>query len=294
MRTVISSDAVAHAWAHQHQDNARNGTSSLYFNGDTIYSYGGHFPIAKIVTNKKEEKAILFTLRSYSVTTSSHKSIVQNAISYQRLIYVDDPSSTVAENMNQYVSHIKEKLNGLDKARKPELYINASKEILSFATEYAEFVGVKVPKKLLQLVASAENGKYADYLIKEAKRIEQERLKVEEKKKEEMKQSLLKWRWGKSKRLLRRVADQDYLRINRQKARIETSQGVEIPMAIGKRVYDWIKLTLQNGGCNGECNYKILGYEVDEITTEYVKVGCHRIVHEEIEKIAKKCNWRTS
>ena len=45
-RHVFSNREIPHLWAHQTQDEARNGTASFYFRGATIYSYGSHFPIA--------------------------------------------------------------------------------------------------------------------------------------------------------------------------------------------------------------------------------------------------------
>jgi len=48
MRRVLRSNAdVAHVWAQQVQDEERSG--NMFFEGDTIYSYGHHFPIARFV-----------------------------------------------------------------------------------------------------------------------------------------------------------------------------------------------------------------------------------------------------
>ncbi len=76
-RHVYPADMVAHLWAHRSQDSARN-RSNFYFDGDTILSYGPHFPIARHVTTKRGS-AVLFTTRSYSATTAGHKCIVEGA-----------------------------------------------------------------------------------------------------------------------------------------------------------------------------------------------------------------------
>jgi len=65
MRTVYPADMVAHLWAHKSQDYARNPGHNFYFHGDTIYSYGSHFPVARHVT-RRGRSAVLFTTRSYS------------------------------------------------------------------------------------------------------------------------------------------------------------------------------------------------------------------------------------
>ena len=48
-------------------------TANLFFEGNVIYSYGHHFPIAKIY-ERNGHKAVLFTTEDYSVTTQAHKS----------------------------------------------------------------------------------------------------------------------------------------------------------------------------------------------------------------------------
>jgi hypothetical protein len=63
-------DCQIHLWAHHTQDDARNRQGNLYFTGDTICSYGSHFPIARHVKNDSEKRAVLFTTATYSVTTS--------------------------------------------------------------------------------------------------------------------------------------------------------------------------------------------------------------------------------
>jgi len=68
---------IAHLWAHQEQDNARN-SGNFYFNGRTIYSYGSHFAIAEIMEGN--ENVIFFAREGYSNTTSKHKYVVSRAI----------------------------------------------------------------------------------------------------------------------------------------------------------------------------------------------------------------------
>ena len=48
---VFDTGEIPHLWAHRTQDEARNRQGNLYFTGDTIYSYGSHFPIARHVAN---------------------------------------------------------------------------------------------------------------------------------------------------------------------------------------------------------------------------------------------------
>ena len=87
MKTVFSDvSTVAHLWANQSQDNAKNSSGNLFFNGKIIYSYGYHFPIAKHVQNNGIS-AVLFTERSYSNTTAKHVSAVIQAANHKNIIY---------------------------------------------------------------------------------------------------------------------------------------------------------------------------------------------------------------
>lgn len=67
MKHVFNTSEVAHIWAAQSQQSGRNAQGNFYFEGQTIYSYGRHFPIATIVGND-----VLFTDKSYSNTTAKH------------------------------------------------------------------------------------------------------------------------------------------------------------------------------------------------------------------------------
>lgn len=124
MKHVYPNHEIPHLWAHQSQDEARNSTGSLYFEGPTIYSYGAHFPIARHVTNVRGEKAVLFTTDHYSVTTSGHCSAVVGAIPRNvRVFRVPHLRSSWGElpdhaaNVESYVRRISELLGKAKRAR---------------------------------------------------------------------------------------------------------------------------------------------------------------------------------
>lgn len=80
MEYTVNSASVAHLWAHQLQNSARNAQGNFYFEGKCIYSYGSHFKCASIVTNQQGNSVYLVTTRTYSPTTSEHMSMVKGAI----------------------------------------------------------------------------------------------------------------------------------------------------------------------------------------------------------------------
>lgn len=80
VKQVLDNHMVAHVWAQQTQEFGRSSNGNFYFRGDTIYSYGTHFPIARFVTNAAGERAVLFTTDRNSVTTAQHISDVRGAL----------------------------------------------------------------------------------------------------------------------------------------------------------------------------------------------------------------------
>lgn len=68
-------------------ENFANGKNTghsmnMFIDGNTVFSYGYHFPIARITDTKDENgKTIaLFTNRGYSNTTAKHKNLVSVAL----------------------------------------------------------------------------------------------------------------------------------------------------------------------------------------------------------------------
>jgi hypothetical protein len=69
MRKVVSRSEVFRLWARQAQDEASETNGGrTYFRDKTCYSYGSHFPIAKL----DGKGNCLFTLQGYSNTTAKH------------------------------------------------------------------------------------------------------------------------------------------------------------------------------------------------------------------------------
>lgn len=64
------------------------GTGSHFFiEGDTLYSYGHHFPVAR-----RERDIILVTMREYSNSTARHKSHLRTALCGSNVQSIDVPA----------------------------------------------------------------------------------------------------------------------------------------------------------------------------------------------------------
>ena len=266
MRNVLPVSELCHKWANMEQESGRNANGSMYFEGSTIYSYGSHFPIAKHIVNEQGQRAVLFTQRSYSVTTEKHKSQVWMSCKNDNIIFCSLPNSTHEDNFNFWLNIAE--LQGARKlktARKPELYLNIISNVESKAVKYAEFFGIEIPETLKAVLSIKDKSQYLDYQHKAnelAKIEEQKRLKEQ---KAKFKEDIKKWFNLETSRLYT-TYKYDFLRINDN--RIETTQAVQIPIEIAKRLYNSIKEgTIKQGD-------KILNYSVDQIGAQ-IKIGCH-------------------
>ena len=278
MKQVFSTSDVAHKWANQLQSSGRNAGRNFYFESETIYSYGSHFSIARHVKNASGENAVLFTERTYSNTTSKHIHLTRQAVRHLNVIYCYNPHQTNTDNFNAWIRQCESVAAKLANARKPELYLNQLGQISDAVHKYAYFFGIAVPAKLRLLLEIKDKGQFAQYqeqkvqIEKDAEAKRQKELKISHKK------AMDKWLKGESSRLY--VHDgYDYLRISAN--RIETTQAVQIPLELGKRLYLQIKdKTLAIG-------QKVMDYEVREVG-KLVKIGCHTFKTDYLLKFGQK------
>lgn len=123
---------VAHLWVHQLQNEAHYG-SNFYFRNSTIYSYGAHFPIGKVI-KYKGCKAFVLNSDHYSPTTSNHQNIVEQSIPVDAVIFhVSNCVSPVVVDNELYrydmaMTFIANKLN--------EIFINLEKQRRARTADY--------------------------------------------------------------------------------------------------------------------------------------------------------------
>jgi hypothetical protein len=263
MRTKFSNSELAHTYANQSQNSGRS--SSMFFEGRTIYSYGYHFPICSIVANQQGEEALLFTTRGYSNTTGKHITIVRSATNQYKKIYCNNPKGSHNENFKAWLSSSETIAKNLINARKPEKYLTEIAYNKRQAEQYCEFFGIDIPENL-QNVFNISNKQ--EYLSLYEKQIEFEKQEAKRRLREQrakFKEQFKKWINDETDRLYTSYK-YDFLRVKEN--RIETTQAVQIPMEIAKRLY----LSIKNGSLS--VGDKILNYSVDKIGQE-IKIGCH-------------------
>ena len=100
-KTVFDTAQCAHVWAQQTQDWGRNAKGTVYFERETIYSYGNHFPMARFAT----PEIVLINKAKYSVSTSSHQSDVSAAVGHKICFYV---KNVLANSKSEHESNLAE------------------------------------------------------------------------------------------------------------------------------------------------------------------------------------------
>jgi len=298
---VFDTGEIPHLWAHRTQDEARNRQGNLYFTGDTIYSYGSHFPIARHVTNDAGERAVLFTTATYSVTTSGHCSAVRSAIPSGIPVFhvpnvchgrysgseltADDHAGNLAEYTEQIDKHVITSARARSSYAKEWNYEHAVR-LRDEAFAYSAFFGLPVTN--IPEVPGPDSDALTAIRNREAKRAAE---KAEQTKRERAEaivhhqELITKWRAGQYSGCLYDVPAM--LRIDGDE--VVTSRGARFPVSHAKRGLAIVRKVRESRQAYVRNGHTIhLGpYALDRIEPDgTVKAGCHVVSWEEIERIA--------
>ena len=116
------------------------GHNSVFIDGDTLYSYGYHFPLAKRLGGG------VFVINSNPTTntTYGHRSQVMSGIQSYGYPFIVMCSDCDINNLHTDMEGvIKERVDGLRKCRKPEIYLTDMKDQFDYyhkACKRLEFV----------------------------------------------------------------------------------------------------------------------------------------------------------
>lgn len=150
----MNNSMVAHLWANEMKEFA-NG-SNFYFEDESIYSYGSHFEVGRIVRNKRGEKAYLINDIYRSSSTSKHQCCVRDAIPTGSKVFSVGYNMSNTGNMAFVTSgleSIKDAIEKYKKARTELPYQNvwgAFKNLM----DYIEFFDMGTPQRLLKKSAN--------------------------------------------------------------------------------------------------------------------------------------------
>ncbi len=319
-RQVFPTGEIPHLWAHKTQESARNPQGNLYFRDETIFSYRDSAPLAKHVTNKRGEAAVLVNTERWSVTTSGQQSRVRQAIPAAMLSFEVPSLGTYyasgevehAKNLKYFVDEITEHIAKAARARSTwaiTYNLGTARSLTESAKKYGKFFGIKVPK--LPTVPEADSEKLAAIGKREreasARRAKEQREENERRRallaqqrkewEESLPRLLEKWRAGEEVR----IPSPSYgwyeygetpkiptmLRIKGDE--VETSLGARVPKDHAARALRLVKACVAAGRefvPNGHTEH-IGHYAIDRIEPDgTLHAGCHVIGYGEIERIA--------
>lgn len=301
MRHVFTNDETCHVWSTQTQEEGKNHNGSIFFDGPVIYSYGRHFPMARLIPGTD---IVLFTTESYGQTTACHKGLVSRAVSHKTVIcvpnvvkpgyYPETEKATKYHTDNLEAIH-KDAISLRNKATRArtygehyltelaertqdaEVYFNTFRKEMDKATARAW------RRKLTKGIATPEEVKALNDKIKATRKIQAK--KDKEKRAREMveyNEMLPRWIAGDMEARLPywiQPAPPASLRI--KDGQVETTQGARIPLPDARKAYRLIKA----GRGDSLKGQRIAYYTVTSITDKLLTVGCHRIELAEIDRI---------
>jgi hypothetical protein len=277
---------VCHIWAQRSQDEGK--ASRIFFEGNSIYSYGYRFKMAAFVEHKGQV-VVLLNSENYSISTGKHKNYVRRAISqYEQFDVPNLPGygsmgeEKHAVNVTAYENEAIEFIKKAARARQnKEWLLRSAMSEISEMKRYAEFFDVKLTDSQQDLINRMENNQIlTDEIVAELKEREKVRRQaVLEKNKEEIAE------WLKGERYsLPSSIDKVFLR--RKDDTIETSMGANVSVVEARLLHHAIKNGMDIKG------RKIGYYTVLSFNGKILTVGCHKIEKSEIDRFAKSQNWQ--
>jgi hypothetical protein len=303
MKTVFNNDMVCHVWAQQTQDNGRNAKSSIFFEGDTIYSYGKHFWIGYFA----ERDAVLLNSSKYSVTTSSHQWAVESAVDHLKTFTVPYRDNH-AGNMRHYIDMIESAMNTASRSKRSS-YLNSYdsamfhikragdhfQELLSYSKTFNVYTEYQFPTQQSETILTKKKANDAKWdNPKEVAKREKAKLAKEraERKKNinDIRDRVFRFRngnnfvgYGMSFPVLLRLDNET----------VKTSQNAEMPVKFAKAIWQMVakckssKTVFKPNGKTIHAGH----FQVSKIDDHgNLTAGCHYIKYGVIKNMARQLN----
>jgi hypothetical protein len=299
MKTKFNNSELTHVWANQTQSHGTG--SNMFFEHQTIYSYGYHFKLAQFVNNKEGQRCVLINLKSYSNTTSKHQSLVWRAIPQNVPFFkvvsffndIDASSTAHKENLTHYINEA-ERLQGLTKrANKLKMgYLSQLKNEIDLFDKYVLFFGLDNLKKFNPISGQGLTIKERYELIncfiwayENSNELKAWKIKQEENKKKaeakaiiDAKEKIEAFREFKISSIYANLGHY-LLRFNKETEKVETSGGVKISKDLFLSAYQRL---INNELLKGQ---HVDSYTFNGVDGDIVSVGCHKIPMTEIQTI---------
>jgi len=301
MKTVFSSQAqLCHVWAQQNQPTGR--AAHMYFDNETIFSYGSHYPAARIHKIKGKRFALVRS-DTYSITTSKHLGHIKRAVSGLMSYFCVSGFEAIADP-NKAVKDLDKHIDGLfDVALKRKFFADsyfnspdASIEIerhlesvsaaINEANTLRKLIGLKPVRVNAKKREAAHNHllKLKDFYNspeRVAKRQTREAALQAKKdaretaQKEKQADAIAKFRAGKDYGSI--DTDHELLRV--RGSRVETSRGAIVPLNLAKQLLLCLKQHVDiRGRTIGNFTIEDVIHNYGDNKDTLIVAGCHRIL----------------
>lgn len=280
MKKVFSSNSeLSHAWANQTHPIGRG--SSMYFEGNIIYSYGHHYQIAQIVTAPNGQRVYFVNSNGYSNTTAKHTNHVFKSIpdiypAYKVPFTIGSRTHSFSvKNLPSIIDamllNVKKYLTDQISARSYFGHFVSASMLYDDIVSICELFNIPIPQR---------PNNYLDAQIKAQHLRETQSIREEKKAAKELQKNLellTKWLNHEYNGTLYNIPV--HLRISNDGKLIETTKGAKVQLSEA--------IVLLNKLRKGEDvkGYQIDGFTLIDANTERVKIGCHEISWNIINKL---------
>ena len=278
MRTKFSTSELPHIWAAQCQPEGKS--DNMFFYNKKIYSYGYHYCAGNILDNG----IVLLNNTRYSNTTAKHMSKIYYAVNHKKTIYVKEPNvlplgektsynkitGSHKNNIDDFLSQIETLCVKHIRAQKYS-YVNQIEKLKSDIVSYCEIMNIRLLKSQLSII-NAE--------IEDIGKITVKNIRV--RKENDFREQLKKLKEWTGDNRLKTNNTNTYIRVKGDK--VETNMGASVPINEAKTLLHMIQ---NNKPIHG---FKIGFYTVIGINGT-LKIGCHEITREEIERFTTFYKW---
>lgn len=257
-----SNSEVAHRFATGIGERCTG--SNMFFEKDTIYSYGYHFPMAI-----KWNGYLLYNDDRYSVSTSTHQGYVLGACSHLDIVHCATLEHFGWWNGELYKGFVEKnfslwggEIDGLVKkmavARKPEKWLGEILRVVGKVERFCKVFGLEVPARFYEFDDEDKIAEAREYALAQQKAEREQERKRQAEQIEKFHEFKTNW------------VNLPYqiVRYRAEKNRFETSKAVEIPYEIGKRFYE----ALRDGRL--KVGDQVLYYRVKTVG-DTIQIGCH-------------------
>lgn len=306
----MNNQQVAHLWANQSRESAKG--SNFFFNGKSIWSYGYHFEVGRIVETEKGKEIVLLNPESYSVSTQRHQSYARQACnhleSYDFPLHNSRYSTIVRHELSKddftraFVMFGNIVIDSVKKAKRSrkyaDLYIKqAEKAVNDWNALKAHFPKLTKGIKRLKMPDAHQVNKLLARDKAEKAKQRKEKLEREKRLAERLKEDSVKWlnyERNYMDRLAKCLLRQRRVIVNGNVEsfvdEVETSHGARVPLDKARLFYKAITRFKDNPS---ECKerYQVGDFRLNKLTSNGAQIGCHFIEWNEIERFAKKMEW---